>query len=199
MYLYQAKIGHHRIRFEVQTEHLKEWIAARFPEDRDELAALPVGSGEAAVEAAAGEASESEVVAALASTEAAGAKAVLYITDFYGSMYDEGPVEIEADGDTVVYSRKDYRMETSADYSSVKLQVFDDLALKHALINWYSAWLIHRREGCSCIAPASWTAARRGCSSGIAERANRRRPSCRRRGRFCRTRRRCCCWMRTAA
>lgn len=147
MYLYQAKIGHHRIRFEVQTEHLKEWIAARFPEDRDELAALPVGSGEAAVEAAAGEASESEVVAALASTEAAGAKAVLYITDFYGSMYDEGPVEIEADGDTVVYSRKDYRMETSADYSSVKLQVFDDLALKHALINWYSAWLIHRREG----------------------------------------------------
>ncbi|QGG55290.1 hypothetical protein NYE40_06720 [Paenibacillus sp. FSL W8-1187] len=147
MYLYQAKVGHHRIRFEVQTEHLKEWIAARFPEDRDELAALPVGSGEAAVEAAAGEASESEVVAALASTEAAGAKAVLYITDFYGSMYDEGPVEIEADGDTVVYSRKDYRMETSADYSSVKLQVFDDLALKHALINWYSAWLIHRREG----------------------------------------------------
>lgn len=210
MYLYQAKVGHHRIRFEVQTEHLKEWIAARFPEDRDELAALPVGIGEAAVEAAAGEASESEVVAgkasesevaagqtavskvavgnaaesetaaALASTEAAGAAgaagalatvadlggtllqgeelaeqdasgpaalAVLYITDFYGSMYDEGPVEIEADGDTVVYSRKDYRMETSADYSSVRLQVFDDLALKHALINWYSAWLIHRREG----------------------------------------------------
>ncbi|MGN7455620.1 hypothetical protein ACTHPH_12505 [Paenibacillus pasadenensis] len=146
MYLYRAKVGHHRIRFEVQTEHLKEWIAARFPEDRDELAALPVGSGETAVEAA-GAASESEVVAALASTEAAGAKAVLYITDFYGSMYDEGPVEIEADGDTVVYSRKDYRMETSADYSSVKLQVFDDLALKHALINWYSAWLIHRREG----------------------------------------------------
>lgn len=146
MYLYQAKVGHHRIRFEVQTEHLKEWIAARFPEDRDELAALPVGSGETAVEAA-GAASESEVVAALASTEAAGAQAVLYITDFYGSMYDEGPVEIEAEGDTVVYSRKDYRMETSADYSSVRLQVFDDLALKHALINWYSAWLIHRREG----------------------------------------------------
>lgn len=213
MYLYQAKVGRHRIRFEVQTEHLKEWIAARFPEDRDELAALPVGSGEAAAgtasesevvageasesEVAAGKASESEVAAgqtavskvavgnaaesetaaALASTEAAGAKAVLatvadlggtllqgeqlaeqdasgpaaqavlYITDFYGSMYDEGPVDIEADGDTVVYSRKDYRMETSADYSSVRLQVFDDLALKHALINWYSAWLIHRREG----------------------------------------------------
>ncbi|QJC51142.1 hypothetical protein HGI30_05900 [Paenibacillus albicereus] len=145
MYLYQAIVGGKRIRFEVQTEHLKEWIAARFPEDRGQPAAVPAGSGKAAVEAASRLAVEGNARAT--DEESASEDAVLYITDFYGSMYDEGPVEIEAAGDTITYTRKDYRLETSADGSSVKLQVFDDLALKHALINWYSAWLIHHRAG----------------------------------------------------
>ncbi|MCM3749141.1 hypothetical protein M3223_17425 [Paenibacillus pasadenensis] len=122
MYLYQSVIGDHRIRFVVQTEHLKEWIAARFPEERQHDGAENGESGPLE-------------------------EAVLTIKDFYGSMYDDGPVEIESDEDSVTYTRTDYRMVASADYSRVELAVFDDLALKHALINWYSAWLIHRRKG----------------------------------------------------
>ncbi|SDS28753.1 hypothetical protein SAMN05444162_1149 [Paenibacillaceae bacterium GAS479] len=121
MYLYQSKIGDHRIRFEVQTEHLRDWLVSRFPED------FSVNNG----------VSDGESVE----------EAVLYIKDFYGSMYDDGPVDIEAGDDEVTYTRKDYRMVTSVDYSRVELQVYDDLALKHALFNWYSAWLIHRRKG----------------------------------------------------
>ncbi len=120
MYLYTSRIRDHRLVFTVQTEHLKEWIASRFPEEMDE----PTDGSGQAVESI-----------------------HLYITDFYGSMYDDGPVEIEDNGETVTYKRIDYRMEVSADYGSVDLKVFDDLALKHALITWYSAWLIHRRKG----------------------------------------------------
>lgn len=67
--------------------------------------------------------------------------------DFYGKPYDDGPVEMEDNGREHVYTRADYKLVTTPDYSIAKIYVHDDLALKHALINLYSAWLIHRRAG----------------------------------------------------
>jgi len=69
------------------------------------------------------------------------------VYDFYGKPYDDGPVEMEDIGGEYVYTRSDYKLAAAPDYSSAKIYVHDDLALKHALINLYSAWLIHRREG----------------------------------------------------
>jgi hypothetical protein len=69
------------------------------------------------------------------------------VYDFYGKPYDDGPVDIEYNGKEYVYTRADYKLVTTPDYSIAKIYVHDDLALKHALINLYSAWLIHRREG----------------------------------------------------
>ncbi|MGO4546095.1 hypothetical protein AB4Z29_14970 [Paenibacillus sp. 2TAB23] len=69
------------------------------------------------------------------------------VYDFYGKPFDDGPVEIQENGDEYIYVRADYKLVTTPDYSQAKIYVHDDLALKHALINLYSAWLIHRRAG----------------------------------------------------
>lgn len=69
------------------------------------------------------------------------------VYDFYGKPYDDGPVKMEDNGKEYVYTRTDYKLVTSPDYSIAKIYVHDDLGLKHALINLYSAWLIHRRAG----------------------------------------------------
>lgn len=69
------------------------------------------------------------------------------VYDFYGKPYDDGPVEIQEIGGEYVYIRADYKLVTTPDYSRAKIYVHDDLALKHALINLYSSWLIHRRAG----------------------------------------------------
>lgn len=69
------------------------------------------------------------------------------VYDFYGKPYDDGPVEMEDNGKEYVYTRADYKLVTTPDYSIAQIYVHDDLALKHALINLYSAWLIHRRAG----------------------------------------------------
>ena len=35
MYLLTARIGDHRMKFSVQTEHLHQWISARFPVEQE--------------------------------------------------------------------------------------------------------------------------------------------------------------------
>ncbi|MWC30417.1 hypothetical protein [Paenibacillus sp. MMS18-CY102] len=88
---------------------------------------------------------------------ALGAECDLEITvnDFYGTMYDDGPTEIEETEEAIIYTRADYKLCVKHDYSRAVLHVYDQLAIKHGIINWYSAWLVHRRKGLlihsSCI------------------------------------------------
>ncbi|GAF08065.1 hypothetical protein JCM16418_2103 [Paenibacillus pini JCM 16418] len=69
------------------------------------------------------------------------------IFDHYGTAFDDGPVTITETEHEVTFSRCDYKLVTSLDYSLAEMYVYDEFALKHALINLYSSWLIYRKRG----------------------------------------------------
>lgn len=65
----------------------------------------------------------------------------------YGEPFDDGPVQISVSEHLINFKRCDYHMISSRDYSSAEIHVYDEFALKHALINLYSSWLIHGERG----------------------------------------------------
>lgn len=79
----------------------------------------------------------------------------LEISRGYGSAVSDYDVHISAAGERIRFERMDYLMETSRDYSEVTLSVYNLFALKHALMNLYSSFIIHHRWGLlihsSCI------------------------------------------------
>lgn len=65
----------------------------------------------------------------------------------YGYPFTDFEVDIKKDNGTVFYSRGDYLIEVDEGYTSAKLSVFNELALKHALMNLYSSFIIHHKWG----------------------------------------------------
>ncbi|WJH32295.1 hypothetical protein N6H14_17905 [Paenibacillus sp. CC-CFT747] len=47
----------------------------------------------------------------------------------------------------ISYARADYLLETESDYIHSEISAYNELALKHALMNLYSAYLIHHEWG----------------------------------------------------
>lgn len=69
------------------------------------------------------------------------------ILPYDGISYDNGPIHISREGQTVIFTRCDYRMTADRDYAKAVIEAYDEFALKHALINLYSSWLIHEKRG----------------------------------------------------
>lgn len=69
------------------------------------------------------------------------------IEDDYGEPFVDYDVNVIADGERVVYKRTDYRIETDTKYRTARISVFDDFALKHALVNVFSAFITHKEWG----------------------------------------------------
>jgi hypothetical protein len=69
------------------------------------------------------------------------------IEEGYGVPFVDYEVEILSGPETVVYVRKDYRIEADPTYYKALIEVFDEFALKHALLNLYSAFLTSREWG----------------------------------------------------
>jgi hypothetical protein len=113
-----ASVGNHRLWFQAQTSHLNDWVARRF---------------------------KAEIITGADVPETADLSITIY--DFYGSMYDGSAPTIEQGEEGIVYTRVDYKLVVSSDYRHAIIYVYDDFALKHAMINVYSAFLIHYREG----------------------------------------------------
>lgn len=84
-----------------------------------------------------------------------GAEINVQIYDHYGTEFDDGPVSITETEQSVTFCRSDYKLVTSLDYSLAEIYVFNEFALKHALINLFSSWLIYHKRGLlihsSCI------------------------------------------------
>jgi hypothetical protein len=79
----------------------------------------------------------------------------LQIEEGFGVPFLNYHVEVESDTKKNVYRRADYRLEMSSDYHCANLFAYDELALKHALTNLYSAFIVHHHWGIlihsSCI------------------------------------------------
>jgi hypothetical protein len=69
------------------------------------------------------------------------------IAEGYGSSFVDYHVEIAKEADLISFRRADYLIEADLDYRQAKVSVYDDLALKHALMNLYSSYLVHHQWG----------------------------------------------------
>jgi hypothetical protein len=69
------------------------------------------------------------------------------IIEGYGIPFQDYHVEISNNHGHFVYRRADYFIEVDAQYKFARLSVHDELALKHALMNLYSSFAVHRQWG----------------------------------------------------
>jgi hypothetical protein len=65
----------------------------------------------------------------------------------YGTAFVDYHVEISKESDKISFQRADYLIETSLDYHDSNISVHDELALKHALMNLYSSYLVYHQWG----------------------------------------------------
>jgi hypothetical protein len=81
-----------------------------------------------------------------ASTKA-GPDLLIHLTEGYGIPFVDYNVEIIKKTNTISFRRADYLIETDLDYRQAKVSVHNELALKHALMNLYSSYLVHHQWG----------------------------------------------------
>lgn len=65
----------------------------------------------------------------------------------YGAPFAGFDVNTQRDGHSVVNTRPDYRIESDPDFKQATIQVYDRLALKHALMNLYSSFIVRHNWG----------------------------------------------------
>lgn len=71
----------------------------------------------------------------------------VYIEYGYGSPFINYDVDIVNESNKISYRRLDYLVEVDLDYKYATIKVHDDLALKHALMNLYSSFIVHHNWG----------------------------------------------------
>lgn len=80
---------------------------------------------------------------------------VMEIHDGYGRPFVDYDVQVIKEAELIVYIRTDYRIEMDTGYRSARIFVHDDFALKHAVVNVYSAFITYLEWGLlihsSCI------------------------------------------------
>ena len=72
---------------------------------------------------------------------------IIKIKDGYGIPFRDYEVNITKKHNTIIYSRADYLIEVDPEYKSATISVYDDFALKHALTNLYSSFIVHHNWG----------------------------------------------------
>lgn len=80
----------------------------------------------------------------------------IYLNEGYGHPFTDYQITKQAVFGGCRYMRTDYVIEVADDYRSVKIDVHDSLAMKHAFMHVYSLHIVHDRWGLlihsSCIA-----------------------------------------------
>lgn len=80
---------------------------------------------------------------------------LVHVEDGYGSEFTSFDVDSISNGDELIYLRTDYRIRLDLQYGLANVYVFDDFALKHAMLNLYSTFIVHHNWGLlihsSCI------------------------------------------------
>jgi hypothetical protein len=69
------------------------------------------------------------------------------ILDGYGNPFQDYHVQISRDTNNICFRREDYLIEASDDYTKATIHVQDELALKHALMNLYSSYIVYHNWG----------------------------------------------------
>ncbi|OXM85205.1 hypothetical protein CF651_16535 [Paenibacillus rigui] len=72
---------------------------------------------------------------------------VIHIEAGYGVSFVDDEVTITEEPGRIRFRRADYLLVTDEAYREARIFVFDELALKHALMNLYSAYIVHHGWG----------------------------------------------------
>ncbi|MBM7651842.1 hypothetical protein [Neobacillus cucumis] len=72
---------------------------------------------------------------------------VITIKYNYGVPFKDYEVKITKKNNRVIYSRADYLIDVDSEFKSATVAVYDDLALKHALTNLYSSFIVYHNWG----------------------------------------------------
>ncbi|WP_077623677.1 hypothetical protein [Sediminibacillus massiliensis] len=65
----------------------------------------------------------------------------------YGLPFQDYIVTIQENAHKITYQRADYLIEVNPSYTKAKIFFHDELALKHAMMNLYSAFIVHNNWG----------------------------------------------------
>jgi hypothetical protein len=65
----------------------------------------------------------------------------------YGVPFVNYDVQVTKRADTITFQRADYLIESTNDYSSAKIHAYNEFALKHALTNLYSSYIVYHNWG----------------------------------------------------
>jgi hypothetical protein len=71
----------------------------------------------------------------------------IQLTDGYGIPFVDYNVTITKETDSLSFRRADYLIEVGLDYHNAKISVHNELALKHAMMNLYSSYLVYNKCG----------------------------------------------------
>lgn len=69
------------------------------------------------------------------------------IEEGYGTPFANYEVTIVEQSSSILFKRADYLIEVDSDYKEAKIFVHDELAVKHALMNLYSSFIVHHNWG----------------------------------------------------
>jgi hypothetical protein len=72
---------------------------------------------------------------------------LINIKDGYGSPFEDYEVTITKENGKVIFRRSDYLIEVDPDYKSAFIFVNNALALKHALMNLFSSYIVYHNWG----------------------------------------------------
>lgn len=65
----------------------------------------------------------------------------------YGQTFKDYDVKVENDSKNIIFTRADYKIMVDENYTNALLLAYNELALKHALMNLYSSYIIHKNWG----------------------------------------------------
>lgn len=71
----------------------------------------------------------------------------ILLEDSYGTPFVDYEVNIFTEGNQISFKRADYSIQVDDDYKQATVAVHDELALKHALMNLYSSFIVHHNWG----------------------------------------------------
>lgn len=69
------------------------------------------------------------------------------IKDGFGTPFTNYDVKIFSDSKYITYTRTDYEIKVNKKFRAANISIYNDFALKHALTNLYSAFIIHHEWG----------------------------------------------------
>lgn len=72
---------------------------------------------------------------------------IIHINDGYGIPFQDYDVKVNHQHQKITYQRADYLIEVDSQFRSAIISVYDELALKHALTNLYSSFIVHHQWG----------------------------------------------------